>query len=233
MVLLPVTSEGSWWEDHTGLTAVGGKGWGSVWGHQAVIATSPTLPPGWWRARCGVQRKCGVDRRCGSPHWRCGIPDSLQVGTEKGQRRGGALNWQEVVEGYGLHGEQSVAAQPGLCWHQPGPSLYRTVVMPIAQEFSPDVVLVSAGFDAVEGHLSPLGGYSVTARCEPTRGLGGCGTLRYTGQNKLALQGARLGAILLILPTPLLALLCVPGRSGVATKCLPVELSGLDHWRCF
>uniref|UniRef100_A0A8C3D9D4 Histone deacetylase n=1 Tax=Corvus moneduloides TaxID=1196302 RepID=A0A8C3D9D4_CORMO len=41
----------------------------------------------------------------------------------------------------------------------------RTVVMPIANEFSPDVVLVSAGFDAVEGHLSPLGGYSVTAKC--------------------------------------------------------------------
>lgn len=38
--------------------------------------------------------------------------------------------------------------------------------MPIANEFSPDVVLVSAGFDAVEGHLSPLGGYSVTAKCE-------------------------------------------------------------------
>lgn len=54
--------------------------------------------------------------------------------------------------------------------------------MPIAREFSPDVVLVSAGFDAVEGHLSPLGGYSVTARCEPPRGLGGFGTLRYMGQ---------------------------------------------------
>ncbi|XP_068067941.1 histone deacetylase 5 isoform X2 [Anomalospiza imberbis] len=42
---------------------------------------------------------------------------------------------------------------------------FRTVVMPIANEFSPDLVLVSAGFDAVEGHLSPLGGYSVTAKC--------------------------------------------------------------------
>uniref|UniRef100_A0A8C9W9S8 Histone deacetylase n=1 Tax=Scleropages formosus TaxID=113540 RepID=A0A8C9W9S8_SCLFO len=42
---------------------------------------------------------------------------------------------------------------------------FRTVVMPIANEFSPDVVLVSAGFDAVEGHQSPLGGYSVTAKC--------------------------------------------------------------------
>ncbi|XP_048871351.1 LOW QUALITY PROTEIN: histone deacetylase 5 [Brienomyrus brachyistius] len=44
-------------------------------------------------------------------------------------------------------------------------SAFRTVVMPIANEFSPDVVLVSAGFDAVEGHQSPLGGYSVTAKC--------------------------------------------------------------------
>ncbi|XP_030111840.4 histone deacetylase 5 isoform X4 [Taeniopygia guttata] len=42
---------------------------------------------------------------------------------------------------------------------------FRTVVMPIANEFCPDLVLVSAGFDAVEGHLSPLGGYSVTAKC--------------------------------------------------------------------
>uniref|UniRef100_A0A4W6CPC7 Histone deacetylase n=1 Tax=Lates calcarifer TaxID=8187 RepID=A0A4W6CPC7_LATCA len=41
----------------------------------------------------------------------------------------------------------------------------RSVVMPIAQQFSPDVVLVSAGFDAVEGHQSPLGGYNVSAKC--------------------------------------------------------------------
>uniref|UniRef100_A0A8C9WVP6 histone deacetylase n=1 Tax=Sander lucioperca TaxID=283035 RepID=A0A8C9WVP6_SANLU len=42
---------------------------------------------------------------------------------------------------------------------------FRAVVMPIAHEFSPDVVLVSAGFDAVEGHVSSLGGYKVTAKC--------------------------------------------------------------------
>lgn len=42
----------------------------------------------------------------------------------------------------------------------------RAVVMPIAHEFSPDVVLVSAGFDAVEGHPSSLGGYKVTAKCK-------------------------------------------------------------------
>ncbi|XP_026162146.1 histone deacetylase 7-like isoform X2 [Mastacembelus armatus] len=42
---------------------------------------------------------------------------------------------------------------------------FRAVVMPIAHEFSPDVVLVSAGFDAVEGHSASLGGYKVTAKC--------------------------------------------------------------------
>uniref|UniRef100_A0A3B1JEU0 Histone deacetylase n=1 Tax=Astyanax mexicanus TaxID=7994 RepID=A0A3B1JEU0_ASTMX len=42
---------------------------------------------------------------------------------------------------------------------------FRTVVMPIAREFSPDVVLVSSGFDAAEGHPAPLGGYKVTAKC--------------------------------------------------------------------
>ncbi|KAM8868255.1 histone deacetylase 7-like isoform 1-T2 [Synchiropus picturatus] len=42
---------------------------------------------------------------------------------------------------------------------------FRAVVMPIAHEFSPDVVLVSAGFDAVEGHSPALGGYNVTAKC--------------------------------------------------------------------
>ncbi|XP_073708025.1 histone deacetylase 7 [Garra rufa] len=42
---------------------------------------------------------------------------------------------------------------------------FRTVVMPIAHEFSPDVVLVSAGFDAAEGHPEALGGYRVSAKC--------------------------------------------------------------------
>lgn len=44
--------------------------------------------------------------------------------------------------------------------------LHRSVVMPIAQEFSPDVVLVSAGFDAAEGNPAPLGGYKVSAKCK-------------------------------------------------------------------
>lgn len=42
---------------------------------------------------------------------------------------------------------------------------FRTIVMPIAKEFSPDIVLVSAGFDAANGHPAPLGGYVVSPAC--------------------------------------------------------------------
>ena len=40
------------------------------------------------------------------------------------------------------------------------------MVMPIAREFDPEVVLVSAGFDAAVGHPAPLGGYDVTPTCK-------------------------------------------------------------------
>lgn len=42
---------------------------------------------------------------------------------------------------------------------------FRTLVMPIALEFNPDMVLVSAGFDAAIGHPAPLGGYEITPAC--------------------------------------------------------------------
>lgn len=38
--------------------------------------------------------------------------------------------------------------------------------MPIADEFQPDMVLVSAGFDAVDGHPPPLGGYKLSSKCK-------------------------------------------------------------------
>ncbi|XP_018353429.1 PREDICTED: histone deacetylase 4 isoform X4 [Trachymyrmex septentrionalis] len=42
---------------------------------------------------------------------------------------------------------------------------FRTIVMPIAKEFDPDIVIVSAGFDAAIGHPAPLGGYKVSPAC--------------------------------------------------------------------
>lgn len=44
--------------------------------------------------------------------------------------------------------------------------------MPIAREFAPDLVLVSAGFDAAEGHPAPLGGYHVSAKCKWASAIG-------------------------------------------------------------
>ncbi|XP_011303801.1 histone deacetylase 4 isoform X6 [Fopius arisanus] len=42
---------------------------------------------------------------------------------------------------------------------------FRTIVMPIGKEFNPDIVIVSAGFDAAIGHPAPLGGYRVSPAC--------------------------------------------------------------------
>ncbi|KAL1462307.1 hypothetical protein WDU94_014150 [Cyamophila willieti] len=37
--------------------------------------------------------------------------------------------------------------------------------MPVAKEFDPQIVLVSAGFDAAAGHPPPLGGYKLSPAC--------------------------------------------------------------------
>jgi histone deacetylase 4/5 len=42
---------------------------------------------------------------------------------------------------------------------------FRSIVMPIAQDFQPDVILVSCGFDAANGHAPPLGGYRLSPAC--------------------------------------------------------------------
>ena len=42
---------------------------------------------------------------------------------------------------------------------------FRCIVCPIAQQFNADITLVSAGFNATEGHPPTLGGYSVTPAC--------------------------------------------------------------------
>ena len=43
---------------------------------------------------------------------------------------------------------------------------FRCVVVPVAREFGPDIILVSAGFNATGGHPHTLGGYTVTPQCE-------------------------------------------------------------------
>nr|XP_045013988.1 histone deacetylase 5 isoform X5 [Jaculus jaculus] len=120
---------------------------------------------------------------------------------------------------------------------------FRTVVMPIAHEFSPDVVLVSAGFDAVEGHLSPLGGYSVTARCfgHLTRQLmtlaGGRVVLALEGGHDLTAicdaSEACVSALLSVELQPLdeAVLQQKPNVNAVATLEKVIEIQG-KHWSC-
>jgi acetoin utilization deacetylase AcuC-like enzyme len=38
--------------------------------------------------------------------------------------------------------------------------------MPILEQFQPQVILVSSGFDACMGHVHPLGGYELTPTCK-------------------------------------------------------------------
>ncbi|XP_028310241.1 histone deacetylase 5 isoform X1 [Gouania willdenowi] len=119
---------------------------------------------------------------------------------------------------------------------------FRVVVMPIAQQFSPDVVLVSAGFDAVEGHQSPLGGYNVSAKCfgqltQLLMGLAG-------GRVVMALEGGHdLTAICDASEACVTALLGEPSDSAVQwpqEKPCPKACASLErvidiqskHWPC-
>lgn len=43
---------------------------------------------------------------------------------------------------------------------------FRSIVMPIARDYRPQLVLVACGFDAAKGHKTTLGGYNVSAACE-------------------------------------------------------------------
>ncbi|EHB08744.1 Histone deacetylase 4, partial [Heterocephalus glaber] len=120
---------------------------------------------------------------------------------------------------------------------------FRTVVMPIANEFAPDMVLVSSGFDAVEGHPTPLGGYNLSARCfgyltKQLMGLAG-------GRIVLALEGghdltaicdaseACVSALLgnELEPLPEKVLQQRPNANAVRSMEKVVEIHG-KYWRC-
>ncbi|XP_053201577.1 histone deacetylase 4-like isoform X1 [Panonychus citri] len=42
---------------------------------------------------------------------------------------------------------------------------FRSIVLPIAKDFDPEIILVACGFDAAAGHPPPLGGYQVSPAC--------------------------------------------------------------------
>lgn len=44
-------------------------------------------------------------------------------------------------------------------------AVFRSIVMPIAQQYNPDFVFISCGFAAAKGHPASLAGYAVTPQC--------------------------------------------------------------------
>ncbi|CAG8730432.1 15924_t:CDS:2, partial [Gigaspora rosea] len=51
---------------------------------------------------------------------------------------------------------------------------FKHIVMPIAMQYNPDLVIVSAGFDAAEGHDDYIGGYKITPREPLSASAGAC-----------------------------------------------------------
>ncbi|MEJ1283508.1 hypothetical protein NN561_014478 [Cricetulus griseus] len=122
----------------------------------------------------------------------------------------------------------TMAAFPCCCTVEEAP--LETVVMPIANEFAPDVVLVSSGFDAVEGHPTPLGGYNLSAKCfgyltKQLMGLAG-------GRIVLALEGGHdLTAICDASEACVSALLGNEKGDGTGRGGWTVDYCG-KYWRC-
>lgn len=43
---------------------------------------------------------------------------------------------------------------------------FRSIILPVVRQFSPDIILISSGFSAASGHSSVLGGYTVSPECK-------------------------------------------------------------------
>ncbi|GJJ72188.1 hypothetical protein EMPS_04545 [Entomortierella parvispora] len=76
-----------------------------------------------------------------------GAPD--ECGEEAGEGRNVNIAWSSYGRAQAMGDVEYIAA----FWY---------VLLPIARQFQPDLVMVSAGFDAADGHASNIGGYTVS-----------------------------------------------------------------------
>ena len=60
-------------------------------------------------------------------------------------------------------------------------------MVPVLRDYSPDIILVSAGFNATSGHPPTLGGYSVTPQCELVVSYASCYKPNIVSANRSAL----------------------------------------------
>ncbi|ORZ23811.1 hypothetical protein BCR41DRAFT_333802 [Lobosporangium transversale] len=76
-----------------------------------------------------------------------GAPD--ECGEEAGEGTNVNIAWSSYGRGQAMGDVEYIAA----FWY---------VLLPIARQFQPDLVFVSAGFDAADGHAANIGGYTVS-----------------------------------------------------------------------
>ncbi|KAF9134999.1 Histone deacetylase 4 [Mortierella sp. 14UC] len=76
-----------------------------------------------------------------------GAPD--ECGEEAGEGTNVNIAWSSYGRGQAMGDVEYIAA----FWY---------VLLPIARQFGPDLVMVSAGFDAADGHAANIGGYTVS-----------------------------------------------------------------------
>lgn len=72
--------------------------------------------------------------------------------TETGAGQGEGYNWNVAWSGETMGDAEYLAA-------------FRSIVMPIARDFNPSMVLVACGFDGAHGHPFNFGGYKISPAC--------------------------------------------------------------------
>lgn len=72
---------------------------------------------------------------------------------------------EEIGRGNGLGHNWNLAWRDSAMGDAEYLAAFRSIVMPIARDFDPSVVLVACGFDSAFGHPENLGGYNVSPTC--------------------------------------------------------------------
>eukprot|EP00118_Oscarella_pearsei_P005462 m.25134 g.25134 ORF g.25134 m.25134 type:complete len:911 (+) comp28746_c0_seq1:187-2919(+) len=107
----------------------------------------------------------------GTQHAFLDDPDVLYISVhrhDEGNFFPGTGSIDEVGVGSGLGTNVNIPFNGGLNPSYGDPeylAAFRGIIIPILKQFDPDIILVSAGFDACMGHAPNLGGYMVTPSC--------------------------------------------------------------------
>lgn len=153
----------------------------------------------------------------------------------------GTGNFGDVGEGKGKGFTINVPLQPG-AGDEEYSMIFKEILIPIAREFSPDFILVSAGFDI---HFDdPLGGMRVTPEgfASLTRMLMDCAQQSCNGKLAMVLEGGyglkglsdSVRAVLLELSGKTQSKIILSKSSGeIASVINRVKKVQQEFWRCF